>query len=217
LSVQAVTTKIKIDDKVAGISVVINMSESSVKLVVGLGNPGDRYESTRHNIGFRVIDRLAARLGMSVTRSRFSALYAKGRLEGQELILAKPQSFMNLSGGPVRALADYFDIEPPELLVVYDEIDLPFDRIKIVASGGHGGHNGVRSLIDTLQDKNFARIRMGVGRPDPRIDVSDWVLGKFSTVESQALDPFLDRAVDAVTSIVTRGLKMGMNEFNRVK
>jgi len=193
------------------------MSESSVRLVVGLGNPGARYEKTRHNIGFRVIDRLADRLGMSVTRSRCNALYAKGRHEGREVILAKPQSFMNLSGGPVRSLAEYFDISPSEILVVYDEIDLVFGRMKIVAKGGHGGHNGVRSLIDTLKDREFARIRMGVGRPDPRIEVSDWVLGRFSTDEADSLEPFIDRAGDAVSTILTRGLKMGMNAFNCVK
>ncbi|SCY50272.1 aminoacyl-tRNA hydrolase [Desulfoluna spongiiphila] len=193
------------------------MSESSVRLVVGLGNPGARYENTRHNIGFRVIDRLAERLGMSVTRSRFNALYAKGRHEGREVILAKPQSFMNLSGGPVRALADYFDVEPGEILVVYDEIDLVYGRMKIVAKGGHGGHNGVRSLIDTLKDREFARIRMGVGRPDPRIEVSDWVLGRFSAEEAASLDSFIDRSADAVDTILSRGLKMGMNAFNCVK
>jgi PTH1 family peptidyl-tRNA hydrolase len=193
------------------------MSESSVRMVVGLGNPGPRYESTRHNIGFRVIDRLAERLGMSVTRSRFNALYAKGRIEGREVILAKPQSFMNLSGAPVRALADYFDIEPREILVVYDEIDLPFGRMKVVAKGGHGGHNGVRSLIDTLKERDFARLRMGVGRPEPRIEVSDWVLGRFSGDDADFLDPFIDRAGDAVRTILIDGLKMGMNEFNRLK
>lgn len=193
------------------------MSESSVRLVVGLGNPGSRYENTRHNIGFRVIDRLAERLGMSVARSRFKALYEKGRFNGREVILAKPQSFMNLSGGPVRSLADYFDIEPSEILVVYDEIDLVYSRIKIVAQGGHGGHNGVRSLIDTLKDRNFPRIRMGVGRPDPRIEVSDWVLGKFSPEESNTLDEFVDRGADAVGTILTDGLKMGMNAFNCMK
>jgi PTH1 family peptidyl-tRNA hydrolase len=190
------------------------MSESSVRLVVGLGNPGPRYENTRHNIGFRVIDRLAERLGMSVTRSRFNALYDKGRLGGREVILVKPQSFMNLSGGPVRSLADYFDIATEEILVVYDEIDLAYGRIKIVSKGGHGGHNGVRSLIDTLKDRNFGRVRMGVGRPDPRIEVSNWVLGKFSTEETKTLDSFIDRGEEAVTTILEQGLKMGMNAFN---
>lgn len=184
---------------------------------MGLGNPGARYENTRHNIGFRVIDRLAERLGMSVTRSRFSALYAKGRHEGREVILAKPQSFMNLSGGPVRSLADYFGIDPREILVVHDEIDLVFGRLKIVAKGGHGGHNGIRSLIETLKEREFARLRMGVGRPDPRIEVSDWVLGRFSASEARSLDTFVDRAGDAVGTILTQGLTMGMNAFNRMK
>ncbi len=193
------------------------MSESSVRLVVGLGNPGGRYEHTRHNIGFRVIDRLAERLGMSVTRSRFNALYEKGRIEGREVILAKPQSFMNLSGGPVRSLADYFDIEPSEILVVYDEIDLPYGRMKIVAKGGHGGHNGVRSLIDTMKVRDFPRIRMGVGRPDPRMEVSNWVLGKFSAEEADSLESFVDRGGDAVSKILTEGLVKGMNAFNCMK
>ena len=184
---------------------------------MGLGNPGSRYENTRHNIGFRVIDRLAERLGMSVTRSRFKALYDKGRYNGREVILAKPQSFMNLSGGPVRALADYFDISPSEILVVYDEIDLVYGRIKIVSQGGHGGHNGVRSLVDTLKDKNFARIRMGVGRPDPRIEVSDWVLGKFSPEEATTLDELIDRGSEAVCAILADGLMAGMNAFNCMK
>ncbi len=154
---------------------------------------------------------------MSVTRSRFKALYDKGRYKGREVILAKPQSFMNLSGGPVRALADYFDISPSEILVVYDEIDLVYGRIKIVAQGGHGGHNGVRSLVDTLKAKDFARIRMGVGRPDPRIEVSDWVLGKFSPEDATTLDDFIDQGSDAVSTILTDGLKMGMNAFNCIK
>ena len=181
---------------------------------MGLGNPGSKYTSTRHNIGFRVIDRLADMHGMSITRSRFNALYDKGRVKGQELILVKPQSFMNLSGNPVRALAEYFDVEPPEILVIYDDIDLEFGRIKIVSKGGHGGHNGVRSLIDTLKDRSFARLRLGVGRPDPRIDVSNWVLGKFSAEEVRDLDQFLDRAGDAASTILIKGLKMGMNTFN---
>ena len=193
------------------------MSESSIRMVVGLGNPGSKYAATRHNIGFRVIDHLAEMHGMSVTRSRFDALYDKGRVEGRELILVKPQSFMNLSGNPVRALADYFDIEPSEILVIYDDIDLEFGRMKIVSKGGHGGHNGVRSLINVLKDKGFARLRMGVGRPDPRIDVSDWVLGKFSSSDVADLDPFLQRAGDAASTILIKGLTIGMNEFNRVK
>ena len=184
---------------------------------MGLGNPGSKYSATRHNIGFRVIDHLAEMHGMSVTRSRFDALYDKGRVEGRELILVKPQSFMNLSGNPVRALADYFNIEPSEILVIYDDIDLEFGRMKIVSKGGHGGHNGVRSLINVLKDKGFARLRMGVGRPDPRIDVSDWVLGKFSSSDVADLDPFLQRAGDAASTILIKGLTIGMNEFNRVK
>ena len=154
---------------------------------------------------------------MSVTRTRFKALYEKGRYNGRELILAKPQSFMNLSGEPVRALADYFDVDPTEILVVYDEIDLVYGRIKVVAKGGHGGHNGVRSIVDNLKTRDFARIRMGVGRPDPRIDVSDWVLGKFSSEEGKILDSHIDRGADAVSSIFTDGLKMGMNAFNCMK
>lgn len=185
-----------------------------LRLVVGLGNPGERYARTRHNVGFMVADRLADDAGIAFGREKFGAVFGRGRLEGNDIILAKPNSFMNRSGPPVRALADFFQIDSREVLVIHDDIDLDYGRLKIKEKGGHGGHNGIRSLIDAFGGGDFARLRVGIGRSDSGERVADFVLDRFLPTEAAALPQIIDRARDAVVTIVCRGTKVGMNQFN---
>jgi PTH1 family peptidyl-tRNA hydrolase len=185
-----------------------------LRLVVGLGNPGERYARTRHNVGFMVADRLADDAGIAFGREKFGAVFGRGRLEGNDIILAKPNSFMNRSGPPVRALADFFQIDSREVLVIHDDIDLDYGRLKIKEKGGHGGHNGIRSLIDAFGGGDFTRLRVGIGRSDSGERVADFVLDRFLPTEAAALPQIIDRARDAVVTIVCRGTKVGMNQFN---
>ncbi len=184
------------------------------RLVVGLGNPGPRYAPTRHNVGFMVADRLAEEAGIAVGREKFGAEFGRGRIDGHEIILAKPNSFMNRSGPPVRALAEFFQISTREVLVIHDDIDLDFGRLKIKEKGGHGGHNGIRSLIDAFGGGDFARLRVGIGRSDGGRAVADYVLDRFLPEEAGVLPQIIDRARDAVITILCKGITAGMNQFN---
>jgi len=175
--------------------------QARLRLVVGLGNPGERYASTRHNVGFMVADRLAGDAGIPLGREKFGAVFGRGRLEGNEIILAKPNSFMNRSGPPVRALADFFQISSREVLVIHDDIDLDYGRFKIKEKGGHGGGD-------------FARLRVGIGRSDSGERVADFVLDRFLPTEAVVLPQIIDRARDAVVTILCKGIKVGMNQFN---
>ncbi len=188
--------------------------QARLRLVVGLGNPGERYASTRHNVGFMVADRLAGDAGIPLGREKFGAVFGRGRLEGNEIILAKPNSFMNRSGPPVRALADFFQISSREVLVIHDDIDLDYGRFKIKEKGGHGGHNGIRSLVDAFGGGDFARLRVGIGRSDSGERVADFVLDRFLPPEAVVLPQIIDRARDAVVTILCKGIKVGMNQFN---
>ena len=185
-----------------------------LRLVVGLGNPGERYARTRHNVGFMVADRLADDAGIAFGREKFGAVFGRGRLEGNDIILAKPNSFMNRSGPPVRALADFFQIDSREVLVIHDDIDLDYGRLKIKEKGGHGGHNGIRSLIDAFGGGDFTRLRVGIGRSDSGERVADFVLDRFLPMEADVLPQIIDRAREAVVTILCRGTKVGMNQFN---
>jgi PTH1 family peptidyl-tRNA hydrolase len=188
--------------------------QARLRLVVGLGNPGERYASTRHNVGFMVADRLAGDAGIPLGREKFGAVFGRGRLEGNEIILAKPNSFMNRSGPPVRALADFFQLSSREVLVIHDDIDLDYGRFKIKEKGGHGGHNGIRSLVDAFGGGDFARLRVGIGRSDSGERVADFVLDRFLPTEAVVLPQIIDRARDAVVTILCKGIKVGMNQFN---
>jgi PTH1 family peptidyl-tRNA hydrolase len=183
-------------------------------LVVGLGNPGAEYQNTRHNVGFRVIDRLAERHRMDVKKFERRALVGYGAIEETAVALAKPQTYMNLSGESVAPLLRQLQLTPEDLIVVYDEMDLPVGRIRLRKQGSAGGHNGVKSLIQHLQTDAFARIRIGVGRPkgDPSID---HVLGKFGRNEIEPIRDAIDRTADAVEAILAEGLDAAMNRFNR--
>jgi PTH1 family peptidyl-tRNA hydrolase len=164
--------------------------EDALWLVIGLGNPGPRYERNRHNVGFRVVDLLAARHGARFGRHRrVVAEVAEGRLGpgGPRVVIAKPMTYMNLSGGPVAGLARYYRVPPERLVVVYDEIDLPYGTLRARASGGEAGHNGVRSVTRSLSTRDYLRVRFGVGRPPGRQDPADWVLSDFTAAERKRL------------------------------
>jgi peptidyl-tRNA hydrolase, PTH1 family len=191
-------------------------------LVVGLGNPGPRYAGNRHNVGHMVLDLLAERAGVRFARHpRAQAVVAEGRLgvlpggrPGPRVILAKPTSYMNVSGGPVSGLAKYFDVAPDRLLVVHDEVDIPFDTIKLKIGGGEGGHNGLRDISKALGTRDYVRVRVGVGRPPGRADTADHVLKDFSATERKDLPMLVDDAADAVELVLTDGLLAAQGRYH---
>jgi PTH1 family peptidyl-tRNA hydrolase len=184
-------------------------------LIVGLGNPGIQYEQTRHNAGFMVVDKLAGDFGIALSKNKYDVRYGRGVIEGHEVLLAKPMAFMNLSGPPVQKLAAYFRIPSGDMLIIHDDIDLAFGRLQIKEKGGHGGHKGLKSIINAVGEDEFVRLRIGVGRSEMGSSVSDHVLGPFYDDESKLLDSMLNRARDAVVTILTEGSKLGMNRFNK--
>ena len=183
-------------------------------LVVGLGNPGRRYASTRHNAGFMAVDTLSGRTGAECSRSQFGALVDRTDVGSNPVVLAKPQSFMNRSGQPVASLRGYYKVEPDHVVVVHDELDLPFGTVKVKLGGGHGGHNGLRDIMKHLSGKDFVRVRIGVSRPPPGWDVANYVLAPWTGDEQAQLDDVMRRAVDAVEIIVSDGAKAAMNQLN---
>lgn len=190
------------------------MPDSSIWLVVGLGNPGDPYRDTRHNAGFKVVEELSERFAIPLDKNKFQTRFGRGNIEGIDVVLVKPLAFMNNSGPPVRRLADFFRISSSSLLVIHDDVDLFFGRLKIKEKGGHGGHNGLKSLMSVFGGGDFARLRIGIGRPVERMDVTGHVLGQYSMEESALLGRIVARAQDAVVTVLTKGLKDGMNRFN---
>lgn len=185
-------------------------------LVVGLGNPGRKYEKTRHNAGFLVVDRLAERWGGDVGTKQLGALVDKvaigsGRLSA---VLAKPQSYMNLSGQPTVSLRGWYKLDNDRVVVVHDEVDLPFGTVRIKVGGGHGGHNGLRDLLKHLGNEPFVRVRFGVGRPPEGWDTADYVLAKWQGSEQDELPDVVDRAADAVEAVLTEGPTAAMNRIN---
>jgi peptidyl-tRNA hydrolase, PTH1 family len=188
------------------------------QLVVGLGNPGPRYAGTRHNAGFLVVDLLAARLGGGFKARRSpggaAADVVEGKLAGHSVVLAKPRSFMNESGGPVAAVARFYKVPIASITVVHDELDLPYGGLRLKRGGGEGGHNGVRSVAASLGGVDFARVRFGIGRPPGRQDPADFVLRDFSATERKELPLHLDRAADAVEALLADGLEAAQNKFN---
>ncbi len=191
------------------------VQEQELFLIVGLGNPGSRYAATRHNVGFMVLDALAAEGGIHFTRSKFNSKYGKGSLAGRRVVLAKPQTYMNLSGPAVQKLAHFFKIPSQAILVIHDDVDLNCNRIKIKEKGGDGGHKGIRSIIAALGTDRFVRIRVGVGRPAKESDVANYVLQPLSGDERFQMDQMVEMARDAVLTVLSEGTKSGMNRFNR--
>lgn len=185
-------------------------------LIAGLGNPGRQYEKTRHNMGFDTIDELVDRYSIPGKGVRSNAMYGQGILGGEKVILAKPLSYMNLSGGPIRSLTDYYKIDPEtELIVVYDDIDLEPGQIRIRKQGSAGGHNGIKSIIAQLGTQKFVRIKIGVGAKPKGWDLADYVLGRFSDNERKLVDAAIVRAAEAVVKILEDGVDAAMNAYNR--
>lgn len=185
----------------------------STKLIVGLGNPGPKYLWTRHNAGFIVLDRFAHLTGIPVSKKNFSGLYGEGTFKGERLLLLKPQTFMNLSGRSVAEALRFHKLELTDLLIIHDELDIPFGQIKLKEDGGHGGHNGLRSLHQLLGSGNYPRLRIGIGRP-AHGDMADYVLTNFGKNEMTGLPQLVDGVVDALEMFITEGLPKTMNIYN---
>jgi PTH1 family peptidyl-tRNA hydrolase len=193
---------------------VEKMAAKHLRMVVGLGNPGRAYEKTRHNTGFMAADKVAQNYAIHYDQRKFKTVFGRGRIGDAEVMLAKPMDYMNRSGPPVRSLARYFGVSSKDVLVIHDDIDLAFGRLKIKEKGGHGGHNGLRSLITACGGGGFPRLRIGIGRPAGSDPVTGHVLDRYSAEELRLLDSILIRACEAVTVILTEGLSAGMNRFN---
>jgi PTH1 family peptidyl-tRNA hydrolase len=196
------------------------MPDDDPWLVVGLGNPGPEYAGNRHNVGAMVLDVLAADLGLRFTRHKTRSDVAEGRLPpaggrpGPRLMLAKPRSYMNESGGPVSGLVRFYRVQPGRLLVVHDELDLPFADLRLKLGGGEGGHNGLRSISQSLGTKDYCRLRFGIGRPPGRMDAADYVLRDFSSAERKELGVLLAEAADAVRDVASAGWERAQATLN---
>ncbi|GAB3946324.1 aminoacyl-tRNA hydrolase [Micromonospora vulcania] len=191
--------------------------ETGPWLVVGLGNPGREYAGNRHNVGFMVADLLAGRVGARFGRhKRAVAEVAEGRLGfgGPKLVLAKPLTYMNLSGAPVAALAQFYKVPPGQVIAVHDELDIGYGQLRVKCGGGEGGHNGLRSMTKSLGTKEYVRVRFGIGRPPGRQDPADYVLSDFGAVERKELDFLVDRAADVVESVVVKGVEPTQNVYH---
>lgn len=183
-------------------------------VVVGLGNPGPRYAANRHNVGAMVLDELGARVGGKFKAHKGLADVLEGRLGTGRVVLVKPRSFMNVSGGPVSGVAKFFKVQPADIIVVYDELDLPFGTVRLKLGGGENGHNGLRSISKSLGTKDYLRVRVGIGRPPGRMDPADFVLKDFSVIERKELPFVFDRAADATEALIDNGLEAAQNAFH---
>jgi peptidyl-tRNA hydrolase, PTH1 family len=189
--------------------------EGQPALILGLGNPGAEYVRHRHNVGFRVVEALARAHGLAFSRNKGKAKIAEGRLKGQRVILAKPQTFMNLSGLAADRLSRAYGVPPERILVVYDDLDLPLGRLRLRPEGGAGGHKGIKSVIEHLHTPAFPRLRLGIGRPPGRMDPADYVLQPFSSDEQPLVSEMVEQAVAAVECWLDEGLVVAMERFNR--
>ena len=186
-------------------------------LVVGLGNPGPGYAGNRHNVGAMVLEELAARAGIKLSPgkgSRARALFGEGRLAGRRVVLARPATYMNESGGPVRGLLDYHHLPATDLVVLHDELDIPFSSVRLKRGGGEGGHNGLRSITRSAGTRDYLRVRVGIGRPPGRQEAADFVLKDFSATERKELDLLVVEAADATELLLSRGLEVAQNEVH---
>lgn len=190
------------------------MTSDAAFLIVGLGNPGREYKDNRHNVGFMLVDRLAVRLDARGMKLQSKAILTTATYEGRKLLLAKPQTFMNLSGQSVQGLVRFYKLPLTSVLIAHDDLDLPFGTIRLRPGGGPGGQKGMASTIESLGTQEFPRLRIGVGRPPGRMDPADYVLQDFSKGEMKELSTILDRAADAALTFVTDGLNKAMNKFN---
>lgn len=184
-------------------------------IIAGLGNPGRKYVGTRHNMGFEALDAVAAKYNIDIKKSKFNALYGEGTIEGEKVVLIKPQTFMNLSGDAVAEFKSWFKAENTNIIVIYDDVSLPVGKMRIRSKGSAGGHNGMKSIILRLNSDEFPRIKIGVGSPEnPDYDLADYVLGKFTKNEVKELIPMAIKAADAVGEIIKYGTQKAMASFN---
>lgn len=185
-----------------------------MKLIVGLGNPTPKYENTRHNVGFAVIEHLVEEYGIAVDTVKHKGIYGKGRMEGQPVILLKPMTYMNLSGESVLQVASYFKISSEDIIVIYDDINLDVGRLRIREKGSAGGHNGIKNIIACLGTDAFPRIRIGVGMKPPRMDLADYVLSRFSKEEQDCMETGYEKACKAAALMVKDEIERAMNQYN---
>ncbi len=185
-----------------------------MKIIAGLGNPGDQYRLTRHNMGFLVADALADDAGIAIQKKKFEALLGDGRLGDHRVLLVKPQTFMNLRGQSVRQVVDFYQKTAEDLIIVHDDLDLPFGTVRIKVGGGDGGHKGVRSLMDHLGNGAFTRVRLGIGKPPFRDDTEHYVLQPFPKADLEALAEVVRKACEAIREILDSGVRPAMNRYN---
>ena len=194
------------------------LKNSETWLIVGLGNPGREYETTRHNAGFRALDVLAEKLGCKVDKLKYQGLYGQANYKGMKVLLLKPQTYMNLSGRSVLQLSAFFRVPPKNIIVMFDDISLDPGRLRVRADGSAGGHNGIKSIIQEVGSQDFPRVKIGVGaKPHPDYDLADWVLSHFTAQEEKALQPALERAADAALAVIDHGVPEAANRFNGTK
>lgn len=186
-----------------------------MNIIFGLGNPGVRYRKTRHNIGFQIVDRLAEKYHIRLSSKRFKSLYGKGWIDVKEVILAKPMTYMNQSGEAVREALNFFRLSVEDLIIVHDDLDLPFGRLRFKRKGGDGGHQGVRSITESLNQNNFLRLKVGIGRPPEGMDPSEYVLSPFDEIEQSKLEEVISRGVESIEVLLREGLERAMNQFQK--
>jgi PTH1 family peptidyl-tRNA hydrolase len=188
----------------------------NLHLIIGLGNPGSKYDNTRHNVGFETIDVISEKYGIKVTKLKHKALVGDGIIEGQRVLLVKPQTFMNLSGESVRDVAGWYKVSPANIIIIYDDIDIPIGKIRVRPKGSSGTHNGMKSVIYQLQSDEFPRVRIGIGKPPEEWDLADYVLSKFSGDELKIIEASISKAAEAVISIIKHGPDAAMNLYNNL-
>jgi len=185
-----------------------------VRLIAGLGNPGLAYRRTRHNAGFMAIDRVAQKYGMSISRSKFRTRFSEGNIGQERVVLIKPWAYMNLSGGPIKDFLDFYHLPIEQLIVIHDDMDMNFGRIRIKEGGGDGGHKGIRSIIRSMGSGEFCRVKIGIGRPLEAEEAQGYVLHPFNSAEESLLADTLSRVVEAIETILSDGVQQAMNRFN---
>ena len=183
-------------------------------LIVGLGNPGKKYDNTRHNVGFDTIDVLSNKFGIKVNKLRFKALIGEGAMQDKRVVLVKPQTFMNLSGESVREAVEWYKMPLKNLIIIYDDIDIPLGKIRIRPKGSSGSHNGMKSVIYQIQSDEFPRVRIGIDKPPENWDLADYVLSKFNEKEREVINNSIERAAEAVVTIIKSRIEMAMNSYN---
>lgn len=183
-------------------------------LIIGLGNPEKDYGNTRHNMGFNVINKIADKYNIEINKTKFKALFGTGSINNEKVVLLKPQTFMNLSGESVREAIDFYKIELENILIIYDDIDLSPGKIRIKKSGGPGTHNGMRSIVQHLGTENFARLRVGIGKPEGHMDLVEYVIGHINQEDIELLEDGIDLAVKAVDTIISENIDVAMNMYN---